>query len=187
MFKAMHIDGLPQVPESITAKIFSGEPYSSGYPQIVQKDGKSWTSGAHRRWLASDELVNWIKKNIVEGWQDLGIGYTEPPCHAPHIDYTRFYVLQYIIESGGDNVATVFYEPAGYKVDITRPRPYINNYDQLNEVYRIVQRPKTWTLLASHSNIHGVENIQSKRYAIQIGFMTNPILIQKNKKGENQK
>ncbi len=80
-----------------------------------------------------------------------------------------------MIDPGGDNVRTVFWEPKSNSCDMVKEKLYFNHYDQLEEIESHVIKQHEWALLYGMNQIHSVENIQTDRISLQIGLMRDPL------------
>ena len=120
------------------------------------------------------KLAEWVKQNISQEFHAIGLNCQGTPrggVAIPHTDRTRNWTLMWIIDAGGDNVSTVFWQERGF--DIVRdPGYYPKSYNDLIELESHVLPTKRWLLLDART-IHSVENLQSIRKSIQIGFWDN--------------
>ena len=145
--------------------------------RILNIDGQSIKSVSARRFHVSEEFVNWIKNNIHPDITDAGISFTSGSTHnGAHTDLSRDYVLLYILNAGGPAVSTVFYQEHGHPIVRKKIKPmtnvYVNNYNQLIEIDRVIFPTHTWVLINSDI-LHGVESIETVRISYQIGFNNN--------------
>ena len=140
------------------------------YPDSTQRT----LAQVYGRSPASDELSAWVKKNIVDDFKNIGMSRNLPPCLGPHMDRTRFYTLQYIIEPGGPEVDTVFYEAKSEQLDFDKKNLYMNDYRHLRETSRFRATKGEWFLINGRV-IHSVENIHSMRVLLQVGLMRDPV------------
>jgi len=177
MYTILYLKNLPSIPtELIKYSLDMDQFFYGGNPErTLIKNGKSFKAGLNRRQELNVELEEWLKKNIISDWQDAGYSRTLGPCHGPHIDRSRFFTLQYVIETGGDDVCTVFYKPRTQKLDMEKGWFYINNYDQLEPLEHHFIKKGMWCLLNARNHIHSVENIKDTRVSIQIGLMKDPV------------
>lgn len=177
MYTALYLNHLPAVPpELIKYNLDMEQFFYGGNPgRKLVRDGKEFESGLNRRQELNPDLESWIKQNIISDWNDAGYSRTTGPCHGPHIDRSRFFTLQYIIQPGGDNVSTVFYRARTQKLDMEPGWFYINNYDQIEPIEHQFIQPGIWVLVNARNHIHSVENIESVRVSIQIGLMKDPV------------
>jgi hypothetical protein len=142
--------------------------------RYLERNGEKFQTGRYlgRKPLDADTL-EWVHANIIDDYQRIGYAAISAPCHGPHIDRNRLFVLQYVIDPGGPDVTTVFYEPKHQKVEIDHDW-HCNNYDDLEvtRVYRIP--PKKWCLINARHSLHSTEGITTSRKSIQIALIKNP-------------
>lgn len=127
--------------------------------------------------VADDELKIWIYNNITQESQSIAFckSVNDTPESSnviAHTDRHRIFTLMYLLESGGNDHATVFYRVKNPKVK-TMPNMSFNDYDQLEEVDRISIPLNTWILLDAQQP-HSIENIPGTRLSIQVGLSRNP-------------
>jgi len=119
-------------------------------------------------------LESWLRNNISDSAikYELAITLDDNDAHSilPHTDRAREYTLVYLLQNGGDNHRTVFYESKTIK-NIDRMMTF--EYNDLVEVDSITIPLEKWTILNAQS-IHSVENIPHTRIAIQLSFDQNP-------------
>jgi len=151
------------------------------YRTITREDGTTFTTaGTHRYWI-SEEFEDWVREHFQQDPKGCGISVFDQvgPSLAPHVDASRNFTVQYLLDCGGDNVETVWYREKGK--DIVRPdlrsnfdpNATINSYDRVEEIDRIKLPLHCWGCL--HANIlHSVENVERPRIAIQISRDTPP-------------
>lgn len=177
MYTALYLNNLPSIPDHlIKYSLDMDQFFYGGNPaRVLKKDGKEITAGLNRRHDLNPELEKWLRENIISDWHDAGYSRTTGPCHGPHVDRSRFFTLQYVIDPGGPNVATVFYRAKTQKLDMEPGWFYINNYDQIEPIEHQFIPPGVWVLINARNHIHSVENIESTRVSIQIGLMKDPV------------
>lgn len=142
---------------------------------LTLRDGSNLPISRHlyQRFPVDVALQNWVRQNVIEQWCNIGVSHTAPPCLAPHMDRTRFYTLQYVIDRGGDHVQTVFYKAASEDLKIDPANLYFDDYRQLEPVASYTAQLGEWYLLNTRY-IHSVENITGRRTLFQIGLMRDP-------------
>lgn len=193
MFTAIPLPNLPQIPQDLLNYKFEDlVDYEFKCPceypdQQYQKErevthnGEIKSAGKYRRmslepkpfWSSGPDLEQWLKENIIDDWRDVGISFNDGPLLAPHLDRTRLYTLQYLIDAGGENVQTVFYDVKSNQADFVTHYMHINNYDDLEPIEQFVFKPGEWWLIYGQT-YHSVVNIEGTRNAVQIGFLKNP-------------
>jgi hypothetical protein len=127
--------------------------------------------------VADDELKIWIYNNITQESQSIAFckSVNDTPESSnviAHTDRHRLFTLIYLLDSGGDDHATVFYrnKNPGFKLE---PNMSFNDYEQLEEIERISVPIRTWTILDAQQP-HSIENIPGTRFSIQVGLSRNP-------------
>lgn len=168
-----NFDSLPEVPDHLLDYDFSQTDYNISSDIELTKNGHVFRGGTYLRNPIGKELSDWIQNNIIREWGNVGFSCTSSPCMGPHMDRTRFYTLQYVIDTGGPAVDTVFYEANTERLEI-EPRLRFKSYDDLFETARFRATNHSWWLIDGRQ-IHSVENIQTTRILLQIGLMRNPV------------
>lgn len=170
------LDHLPPVPEELLTYDFDLDDYFFGNSvnRICVKNGNEFIAGKHRRQDINQELRYWLKQNIISNWHSVGYGRDISPCNGPHVDRSARYKLLYLIDPGGDQVETVFWEPMSNECSFTTDTMFFNNYDDLERVDTFVLKPKQWIILYGNYHIHSVENIQGTRVTLQLGLQKDP-------------
>lgn len=99
----------------------------------------------------------------------------------PHIDRVRGNrILHYFIDSGGDDVNTIWYQEPGYKLERTNDDllwNFVNDFNDfriLNEIYRTKFPARSWTLMKSNV-AHSVINITGIRVSISMAIMEDEV------------
>ena len=145
--------------------------------QVTHVTGKLATSVVADRYLASDELKAWVQTNIHATPLSVNISITNQASNTfgPHVDFNRNESLLYIIEAGGANVTTKWWQQHGHPIrrpemqDITNGwATGFNNYSQLTERASICIPPRTWIRFCDTAILHSVENLETQRLTIQI-------------------
>ena len=144
--------------------------------QMILKNGKHSTSVENNLYYLKPELEAWIKENICDSFNDVGLKYNfftnERTFLAPHTDVTRHYVLIYNLLSGDGDL--VFWKETNFPVQrqtFTRHLPA--NYDDLEEVLRIKTPSQKWFIM-NGSVLHSVENLLNDRVQLQVSLNLNP-------------
>lgn len=147
---------------------------------VKYKDGLTVNSVESKRFWISEEYDQWVIDNVQPEVRGCGVNIFEHgPLVAPHVDANRNYQLQYLLETGGPNVETVWYRQKGK--DIVRPDirhvfdldKLVLDYNELEELDKIVFPKNTWVCINT-TIIHAVENIESRRMSLQISSQTAP-------------
>jgi hypothetical protein len=144
------------------------------------RDGSYINSIESYRYWISEEFENWINVHVQENTKGCGVNvFDGGKLVAPHVDANRNFAIQYILETGGDNVETAWYRQKGK--DITRPDirhvfdldKIVLDYDQLAELDRICFPINTWVCINTNI-LHAVENLKGRRMALQISRQDAP-------------
>lgn len=148
--------------------------------------GREITSTQSSRFsIQNEELLEWLKSNIVQTWTECSVSITraskDRPVHGAHTDHTREYVLLYVMDPGGEDVTVSWYQEHGHSLfrpnDLGMP---ISDYDTISLVERIQVPKHTWALY-NVGIIHGVENMSRNRVALQIGLNQKDYLTLRSK------
>lgn len=178
----LHLDWLPTVPEHLIDVDFcvhsldSTTRNSLGRSLIYHDGSVPMPDRSYTRYQISPELETWVRQNIAHTWKNIGYSRSAPPVHGPHFDSSGFWTLQYLLQSGGDDTALVFYEPLDELLELD-PVPhkfYFSDYRKLRVTEQHVLPERQWHLF-NGLEIHSVENIRQDRIALQIRFMRNPL------------
>jgi len=119
-------------------------------------------------------MVAWVQQNISREFHAIGLncqGTAQGGVAIPHTDRTRNWTWMWILDAGGANVSTVFWQEQGHDRD-REPGYYPQSYDNLEELETHVLPSNRWVLLNAKV-IHSVENLQHTRKSIQVGFWDN--------------
>lgn len=135
-------------------------------------DGAQYNSTRSQRLPLSEKFINWFSINIAKNFVNHGITITQSyaPVHGAHTDHTRLYTLLYLLKSGGENVATSFYQEEGEPVvRKTKLNLYVSDYERLSKIDTVIIPERTWCIL-NVDILHDVKFLTSNRIAFQIGF-----------------
>lgn len=151
-------------------------PSKSYYQSLVTP--KSGDNGAEdapadkwaTRFKINGKVIDWIRNNIDTGYDSIGLNHhnVTNDSNIPHVDKTRNWILMWILDTGGEDVHTVYWQEKGFGV-IREPGCYPRKNHDLIEIENHVFEPGRWILMSGNV-IHSVENIQHTRKSIQIGF-----------------
>ena len=177
MYKLIHLDWLPAIPENL----LGCRPYTNkrvtnkAKPRsTLKKNGIEFTEGLFSSYQVDPQVEPWLKENIVTDWKDIGHIHLTGVL-GPHLDRTRFYILTYMIKEGGSNVETVYYEPKTNQLDIGMMDSRVENYDQLQVTEKFHMKEGNWYLLYARGDLHSVEGCTDTRVSLQISFVRDPI------------
>lgn len=130
----------------------------------VTVDNNSYKTRSQTKYDLGDEFYNWCKKNLHQDCYHTGVSYNKGPSpyQGPHIDRSRKYVLFYLLDAGGVDVTTSFWQHPELPQEPTEQQfpDYACDYPGLNLLDKIVFRPNQWYLFNTRV-IHSVENISN--------------------------
>lgn len=123
----------------------------------------------------NDHALRWAQHNISRHAQDFRFSFTTPGRTRliPHTDRSRSFLLMYLLDTGGNEVETVFYRRRGSDQLVLPPDSYEHDYQTLDVVHKITVPARTWTLINT-SVLHSVENMQSIRFGYHLSFGVFP-------------
>ena len=145
--------------------------------RVCERNGEIIRDADYRRFPADSELSQWIMDNISTTWTSAGIslhGAVTPQTVCPHSDRRRTVGLLYIIDPGGPEVDTVFWQQVGHPVNrefAVMPA----TYQDLTEVGRYRLAAGEWALLDT-TVIHSVEGLNGIRKTLQVDWV-DPALV----------
>lgn len=178
---------LPEIPSElldwrdVPSEFFSVVPSASTFNRLLTQE--HYHQGQKIRpvrctytnvfWPAIQE---WWSQMLYGIKQRLSIWYTTIPNHYidttgrmfMHIDYRRSATLQYIIDTGGDNVRTNFYQERGGPLfQDTAPNLEYDDVDLIDSVH---MKKNCWYLFRSDV-LHDVTGIENTRRHISVNFL----------------
>jgi hypothetical protein len=143
-----------------------------------QRDGKTFSNCRGSRYSVNNVIHQWVNKNICQDWLEAGIyvihGDQNHGTILPHTDQTRALSLLYLLDAGGLDVRTEFWQEKNYSVH-REMKTLVGNYNLL-DLLKSVQWPlKTWVLLNTNI-LHSVEQMITKRVHFQVSLASDPDL-----------
>lgn len=177
---------LPQVPDDLVNLAYKSitdtqrDPlnihYKSNDEEVFTQNGQIKKSVAFVQFLLDQKIVDWIHENIVDenAHSNLRIARStidpngDEKHKVAHTDYSRDFILMYLLENGGPNHRTVFYQEKD-KPLVRERHTVVYDYSTLNEIDSIQIPLKRWILLKTQI-IHAVENIPNHRISFQLGI-----------------
>jgi len=191
---------LPSIPEELL--VFNPVPHKIvkdiGYKNNIFKNGKKVTPcGYINSFQDSNQLRNWFNKNVFTLNEDTfilkqisrprlvrqsPIVYGEASTHIVHVDIRRQFGLNYIIDPGGDNVITSWYQEKGLPIKRVKLKGgsqaeegSVVQYDNLKVLESTKFEANKWYLLATDI-LHDVDNITRDRVSITFSFWDDSVL-----------
>jgi hypothetical protein len=122
------------------------------------------------RWDIGHDFYLWAQENITPTAYECGVAYLDGrlgSTQGAHTDQRRAVSLIYLLESGGADTSTVFYQEHNHDLVRTVPQSTCDNYDQLQVVDRVQFPVKQWVALNTQI-LHGVEQVDTCRISLQI-------------------
>ena len=177
---------LPPIPLQLLA--------DAGEPRIVQinedisyggnyvKDGVKLKGAEFKRGIFDyAPLLAWLKENNIPGsevFSKVHLQMQTDGTHTIHSDVARIYALNYVVETGGDNVITSWYQQKNNPVHVPKnlpegkERPTYDNTVLLGSAHLKKDR---WYLIAVNI-LHDVGVISSTRKVISFNFNDESII-----------
>jgi hypothetical protein len=158
-------------------------PRSNTRLAYCERNGEIIQEADYRVFPVGAELTQWIVDNISPVCTDARMSFhggfhRGPTTVGPHSDRKRNIRLLYIIDTGGPEVDTVFWQEADKPLH-REPATVACSYQDLTEVGRYRLAAGDWALIDT-TVIHSVENIQGLRKTLQVDW-ADPALAPYNK------
>jgi hypothetical protein len=186
MFTYVILKNLPDVPKKfITSALESLKYVDTDRPEdnlsdayksrklIINGEIKSVTY--QTRMDINKEFYDWVHENIHPEGFDCGVSFTNGRFgthQGPHTDLTRDFTLLYLLDAGGPETETVYYEEIGQPIVRTQRQAVCNDFSKLRVLERIKFPLRKWVLLNAMC-LHGVENIEKVRVSFQVSINNN--------------
>jgi hypothetical protein len=152
--------------------------------EVKYLDGKKYKGHLAYRYWISEEFDDWVQTHFKQESIGCGINIIEHqgPFFAPHVDANRSFSIHYLLDTGGDDVYTVWWKQKGK--DIYRPdlknnwnvEDTIRDYNDIEEIDRVKLKKHSWTCINTDI-LHSVEGLTRPRIAIQISRKVFPDFI----------
>jgi len=140
--------------------------------RFCERNGEVIQDADYRRFPVESELAQWIMDNISSTYTSAGIsfhGAVTPQTVCPHSDRKRTVGLLYMIDTGGPEVDTVFWQEVDQPLH-REPATVPCSYRDLTEVSRYRLTAGDWALIDT-TVIHSVEGLQGLRKTLQIDWL----------------
>jgi len=186
MFTYVVLKNLPDVPESFVTAAYEMLKFadtdvpidnlSDAYKSrklIIDGEKKSVTF--QTRMDINEEFYKWVHENIHPEGFDCGVSFTNSKFgthQGPHTDLTRDFTMLYLLEPGGPETETVWYEEIGQPIIRTQRQAVCNDFSKLRALERVKFPLPKWILLNAMC-LHGVENIAKVRMSFQVSLNNN--------------
>jgi hypothetical protein len=146
-------------------------------------NGTTWQRALYRRYEISQKSCDWIREHIGAYSQAGSQVIYQGQSFAPHTDGgPRRYILNYLIDAGGDHVATQWFQEKNRELIREGPALQYPEGENLQLVKSVVIPTATWTVLFGKV-IHSVVNVQTKRLQISISFSAEEFFKLKERHG----
>jgi hypothetical protein len=147
-----------------------------GYDRFIEYQGQQIRCANVKRYPFDDETYDWFESNIFSKIKDCKkyqisnqIILNGKILH-PHTDGPRGpFVLSYMIDTGGDNVDTIWYQEIENEI-YRSPSTNLLYLDTLRELERIKVEPYNWVLMDARV-IHTVKFMESPRIMLSVGML----------------
>jgi hypothetical protein len=193
MKNLVYYPDLPPIPEHLLVdvekivleRIANDPPHPNPLCQremTVSLGGEKIVGGRYRGDEADESLQSWVRENIGDDLAPkarvrIASHGEQGYISVPHSDASRDWSLLYLLNLGGDNVETIFWQEQNQP--LRRPNAtFPQAYDTLIELERAKFPMRTWVLLDSLV-VHSIENMTNLRIAIQVGFKDGSKTLQK--------
>lgn len=157
---------------------------SAQIDRYCSKDGVSIPNTRYTRYPVNDKICAWVDKNIASDYADIGISFHgllggTNMTGTPHTDRTRHWTLIWLLDEGGPEVDTVYWQEENKPV-IRIGDVRSVSYDNLSEIGRARLKKHKWVLLDARA-IHSIEGLTGLRKSLQIGFWNSAQSLQRFK------
>lgn len=137
---------------------------------------KTYSRASYRRYGLSEASEQWVKENIGEFGECSCQLMRDGTAFLPHTDGgPRRYIINYLIKTGGDNVATQFFIEHGKDLIRDGVPLHVNNSDQLDLVESVIAPEKSWMIMFGKV-IHAVAGLESPRIQLSIALSAEEFL-----------
>ena len=193
MFTWLPMNHLPQVPDhlvQVAENLIQQNPSGDGeyfvknvkdleqyWKRRLTGDGRDLPSRTQRSLPMPQEWHTWVQQNIVKEYIETSVRVSEGQgnIHGAHCDFRRKWKLYYLLNRGGDDATTCFYQQKGHNAvrdEITNNDTSmisVNNYDELTVIDRVKWPMRRWVLLNTMV-LHGVEGVTGPRNNLTISI-----------------
>jgi len=172
---------LPMIPDRFMDKILNYDQekiITRSTDRVLETDNGSYANAKLTRHPVEDELTDWVRKNLSDGFTDVSVQVIrDGETAGAHTDKLRRFALFYLCEPGGENVITKWYKQKNHPA--WRDEWVVcSKYDDLEIVHETRIPANQWFLFNGRL-IHDVENIESKRITVIVGFNFLPESLEK--------
>jgi hypothetical protein len=188
------LDRIPMLPKELVDEAYEciqrnqqisskkSTPVIGDYTVSIDKNKNIIPGAFYNRFNASLGIIDWVSKNIHEKLDNnYNIGVQrflhnfpgQPIITGPHIDGPRGdYVLNYCLDTGGDNVITQWYQEINQPITRRELGPHpgfsLNSFEGLSTLAEVKCPHNKWHSLDVRV-LHAVINLTSSRIALSLG------------------
>jgi len=146
-------------------------------------NGHTYKRATYRRYNLPDRVAEWVKENIGEFGQVGSQLMFAGQAFTPHSDGgPRRYILNYLIDAGGPEVMTQWFQEQNYDLIREGPALQFPEGENLTLIKSTVIPEKSWTAIFGKV-IHAVVGIEHSRVQLSIGFSAEEFLKLKERHG----
>ena len=145
---------------------------------------EKYSRAKYRRYNLGKLTDEWIRDNIASEYSQMGSQVMRNgDAFFPHTDGgPRRYILNYLVDAGGNQVETRWYQQPGYNLYREGDAMQWPDNSNLNVVHAEIFPVKSWTMLFGKV-IHGVVGLTSPRMQLSISFSAEEFLKLKERHG----
>ena len=162
----------PPIPDRFMDKILNYDQekiITRSTDRILETGNGTYANAKLTRHPVEDELTDWVRENISDEFTDVSVQVIRDGDTAgAHTDKLRRFALFYLCQPGGSNVITKWYQQQNHA--LWRDEWVVcSKYDDLEVVHETKIPTNQWFLFNGRL-IHDVQNIETKRITVIIGF-----------------
>lgn len=139
--------------------------------EVVKTDGSKVLSQVLKRYKVDEDVWAWVKENIHDDIIDCGVtisDFKDRPTMGAHTDKTRNFTLIYLLDTGGPNAETTFWQEVDQPL-IREPGTVPPDFNRLTRLDSVVIPERHWILLDARV-LHSIEGIVGTRTAFQVSL-----------------
>jgi hypothetical protein len=166
--KYVYYPDLPPFPDLPLQQV--DESYHQYMTVECSRNGEIIPNAICTRHEMGHQAEQWIQDNISKEYVNIGYNLHGSPggTALPHTDRARDWNLMWFLDTGGPEVRTVFWQEQDQPIE-REPKYYPATYDNLIEIENHIFPVNQWILINAKV-IHSIENLQTIRKSIQLGF-----------------
>lgn len=163
---------LPPLPQNFVDEALHGDRSDlivTSTDRHIKNEQGLYRNARLQRWRLSQALGDWLQQQGVHGFQDVSVQTIEQgETLGPHTDSWQSCKLFYLLQSGGDNVETIWYRQHGHAL-VREKWLLVEDTADLEEAHRMVIPVGQWGFI-NVQIIHEVKNMTSPRQAVVASF-----------------